>query len=166
MMKRRKFLACCAVAGSTPLLASATGSTAPFPKEAYVVIAAVQQHLFPEESVLPGAKAFRASEFLVATVMHPTYDREIRQFVIEGAEVLQERELWKFLHYDDAKIERALRQFEKSDYGSAWLDRIMLLSLEGLLSDPIYGGNVAESGWKALQASGGIPRPNVRYAGL
>jgi len=97
--------------------------------------------------------------------MHPLYDRDIRTFVVEGAEELQRREGQQFLTYGRARREKALRAYERTVYGSGWLDRIMLLSLEGLLSDPIYGGNLQESGWKALGSRGGEPRPVVRYAG-
>jgi hypothetical protein len=135
-------------------------------KDLYVLIEAVQMHMFPEESRLPGAKAFRATDFLQSTIFHPSYDRDLRKFVIEGAEKLQEREKGRFLDYNDKEKEQALRAFEETSYGDGWLDRIMLLSLEGLLSDPVYGGNFRESGWKALQTRGGEPRPTTRYIAL
>jgi len=134
--------------------------------EIYAVIAAVQEHMFPEGSAVPGAKTFRATSFLVETIMDRTYDKEIRQFVIEGAEELRRREKGQFLTYDTVEKEKALRAYEETEYGSGWLDRIILLSLEGLLSDPIYGGNFRESGWKSLQTRGGEPRPTVRYIAL
>ncbi len=171
-MDRRRFIGACAVAGaSTALTASAMTASnkkreAGLPKETYLLIEAVQKHMFPEGNVIPAAGEFHATEFLSQTVMHPTFDKDIRKFVIEGAEELQSREKQKFLSYGERQKEKALRAYEDTEYGSGWLDRIMLLSLEGLLSDPIYSGNFRESGWKSLATRGGDPRPTVRYAGL
>jgi len=62
--------------------------------------------------------------------------------------------------------EKALRAYEESSYGRNWLSRIMTLTMEGMFGDPIYGSNVKESGWKALHAFGGQPRPKSRYIEL
>ena len=59
--------------------------------------------------------------------------------------------------------ERALRAYEQTNYGSSWLGRIMTLTMEGIFSDPIYGSNVKEAGWKSLGTYGGLPRPKTRY---
>ena len=163
-MNRRHFLGTCVIGCTPALFASEKSIQAIFPNKAYAVIAAVQQHMFPEGNSIPGAKSFRATPFLAKTVMHPTFDKEIRTFVIEGAEELQIREKQRFITHDEVQKEKALRSYEKTTYGSGWLDRIMLLSLEGLLSDPIYGGNDSMLGWKSLQTKGGEPRPRVRYA--
>ena len=167
MMKRRAFLGVCAIAGTSVLIASEQKpSRGVLSSEMYATIAAVQGHMFPEGSAIPSAKTFRATPFLAETIVHPTYDKEIRVFVVEGAEELQRRENQKFLTYGVKQKEKALRAYEETGYGSGWLDRIMLLSLEGLLSDPIYGGNFRESGWKSLQTRGGEPRPSTRYIAL
>jgi len=72
----------------------------------------------------------------------------------------------KFLNYNTGQKENALRAYEEDSTGEGWLDRIMILSLEGLLSDPIYGGNFGESGWRSLHTRGGDPRPKTRYIEL
>ena len=163
-MKRRWFLGLCAMGSVSVLCASGQKSKVGLSSESYSVIATVQQHMFPDGSSIPSAIAFHATQFTAETIMHPTYDKDIRKFVIEGAEELQSRENHLFLHYDTQQKEKALRAYEETGYGSGWLDRIMLLSLEGLLSDPLYGGNSRELGWKALQTKGGDPRPTSRYA--
>lgn len=165
-MHRRFFLGFCATSSISALFASEQSPKMCLSKEIYSVIAAVQEHMFPQENTLPSATTFRATAFLAETLMHPTYDKDIRAFVIKGAEALQKRENHHFLTYDVAHKEKALRAYEETDYGGRWLDRIMLLSLEALLSDPIYGGNMRESGWHALQAKGGDPRPTSKYVQL
>jgi len=162
-MDRRWFLGASIVGGTSALLASGQKEKTEVPDNAFRVIGAVQQHMFPEESLLPSAQTFRAREFLAETIMHPAYDKDIRKFVIEGAMELQSREKQHFLAYDVERKEKALRAYEETSYGSGWLDRIILLSFEGLLSDPLYGGNFGQSGWKALHTRGGEPRPVTRY---
>ncbi len=165
-MNRRWFLGVCAIGSVSAACASGKKPKADLSNEVYSVIAAVQQHMFPDGSSIPSAMAFRATQFTAETIMHPTYDKDIRKFVIEGAEELQSREKHQFLNYDTRQREKALRAYEETGYGSGWLDRMMLLSLEGLLSDPLYRGNSRELGWKSLQTKGGDPRPTSRYVQL
>ena len=163
-MERRNFL----ILGSLLGLSSALHAKAPaaFEKrfrEVEALIAAVQEHMFPEGTKLPSAKEMRATVFLYETITHPSYDRDIRAFVIEGAKELDSREKGRFNTYTEKEKERALRAYEESSYGSSWLSRIMTLSMEALLSDPIYGSNIKEKGWQALGTEGGQPRPKSRY---
>ena len=164
-MNRRRFLSATILSSILPLYASDRMPKAVLPEGVYPLIAAVQRHMFPEDGIVPGAEEIHATRFLGETIMHPTYDKDIREFIIDGAKELQRREKNKFLVYTPRETEKALRSYEKTEYGSGWLDRIMLLSLEGMLSDPLYGGNHKESGWKALETKGGDPRPVKRYAG-
>ena len=165
-MQRRFFLILGSLLGLSSAL-KAKGSdrfTQEF-REVEATIAAVQEHLFPEGSKLPSARAMNTTQFLFQTVSHKTYDRDIRAFVIEGAKELQRREKGKFTLMSIEEKERALRSYEESGYGRNWLSRIMTLTMEGMFGDPLYGSNVKESGWKALQSFGGQPRPKSRYLG-
>jgi len=135
-------------------------------KETEAVIAAVQEHMFPAGTKLPAAREMHATVFLFETIAHRSYDKDIRAFVIEGAKELNSREKGKFTLYSVKEKERALRAYEETSYGSSWLSRIMTLSMEALFSDPIYGSNIKESGWQALHAYGGYPRPESRYITL
>jgi len=81
-------------------------------------------------------------------------------------EELESREEGKFIDLSEKEKERALRSYEETHYGSNWLSRIMTLTMEGMFSDPIYGSNVKEAGWKALGSYGGLPRPTTRYIKL
>lgn len=130
------------------------------------VIAAVQQHMFPEQSSLPSARAMDTVTFLKETIIHGSYDRDIRGFVIEGAQELERRTKGKFLTMNHAQKEAALRSYEETRYGSNWLARIMTLTMEAIFSDPIYGSNIGQEGWKRVGSSGGVPRPKERYIAL
>ena len=126
-------------------------------------IQAVQEHLFPEGSLIPSAKSMHVHTFLFETITHKSYDKDIRSFVIEGAKELEKREKGSFVNLSADEKERALRAYEKTEYGSSWLSRIMTLTMEGMFSDPIYGSNIKKTGWKALGAFGGEPRPSQKY---
>ncbi len=168
-VERRAFLAGAGVVGAAlclPQSSEASGKSAKALEEAAPVIAAVQQHMFPKGSKLPDAETMCMTRFLTETVLHPTYDRDIRAFVIEGAKELMLREKGKLLGYNHGAMEAALRRYEATDYGSNWLSRIMILSLEALLGDPVYGSNVGEAGWRTVQSFGGQPRPKTRYIQL
>ena len=130
------------------------------------LIAAVQEHMFPPQSSLPSASQMNMSGFLQETIMHQSYDKDIRRFVIEGAQELHNRTSGKFIAMTQEQKERALRRYEQSDYGSNWLSRIMTLGMEALFSDPIYGSNINEAGWRSTGSEGGMPRPAVRYIAL
>lgn len=132
-------------------------------QEVKPLIVAVQQHLFPSGSQLPSAEAMQLTEFLFDTLAHQSFDKDIREFVLDGAKELGSRTKNKFLTMSPKEREKALREYEKTEYGSSWLSRMMTLSMEGMLSDPVYGSNKKEAGWKALDAYGGQPRPKTRY---
>jgi len=167
-MKRRKFLILGSVLGLSSSLMGKNNSIvfSKSLKSAEKTIQSVQQHLFPEGSQIPSARSMNVTQFLLETITHASYDKDIRVFVIEGAEELESREEGKFTSLSNEEKERALRAYEETHYGSNWLSRIMTLTMEGMFSDPIYGSNVKEAGWKALHAYGGVPRPTTRYIKL
>lgn len=166
-MKRRNFLLLGSMLGVSPYLhAKPSSSFERSFKKVERTIAAVQEHMFPAGSKIPSAQSMNTLQFLFDTVNHKSYDKDIRKFVIEGAEELIEREKGLFSSMNTQQKEKALRTYEESNYGSNWLSRIMTLTMEGIFSDPVYGSNKKEAGWKALNAYGGMPRPKTRYIEL
>ena len=166
-IKRRKFL----ILGSLLGLSSYVKAerTTDFEKEFKAVkstITAVQEHMFPKGSKIPSARSMHVTTFLYETITHKSFDRDIKAFVVEGAEELMRREKGKFTSMNRIEKEKALRDYEMTNYGSTWLSRIMTLTMEGMFSDPIYGSNINESGWKALGTYGGFPRPTTKYMEL
>lgn len=167
MIKRRDFLVLGSILGLAPYLKAETPTA--FKKEferVKATLEAVQLHMFPQKSLLPDAESMRMTLFLYETLSHPSYDKDIKAFVLEGAKELQTREKGKFVSMTEEEKEKALRAYEETNYGSNWLSRIMTLSMEALFSDPIYGSNVKEAGWKAVDAYGGTPRPKNKYLGV
>ena len=163
MIKRRKFLIWGSLLGIGNCLNAKTIDSFEIRfQKVFVLIEAVQEVMFPKGTKLPNAKNMHLTQFLYETIIHHSYDKDIRKFVLEGAEEFLIHEK-NFIAYSKSKKERAMRKYEKKRYGKNWLSRIMTLSMEGLFSDPIYGGNVNEEGWKAIHAFGGYPRPKTRY---
>jgi len=166
-MKRRKFLILGSVLGLSNYVEGREDiSYNKALQDVIETIASVQQHLFPEGCKIPSARSMNATEFLVETIMHKSYDKDIRDFVIEGAKELESREKGKFTSLSEKEKERALRAYEQTNYGSSWLGRIMTLTMEGIFSDPLYGSNVKEAGWRSIGTHGGFPRPKTRYIEL
>jgi gluconate 2-dehydrogenase gamma chain len=166
MILRRHFLVLGALLGLTTYVKSSTATK--FDKAFSKVeetIRAVQEHMFPEGSVLPSARSMDVTKFLYETIKHQSYDKDIRHFVIEGAKELMQRESVKFTKMTTAQKEKALRAYEETHYGSRWLSRIMTLSMEALFSDSVYGSNIDTLGWKSIGVSGSTPRPKTRYLG-
>ena len=163
-MKRRNFLIFSSIFGLSSCLTGEDRVVVDKSlKDVERTIEAVQEHLFPKGSQIPSAKSMSATEFLLETISHKTYDKDIYLFVIEGAKKLQSREKGKFISCSSQDKERALREYEETTYGSRWLSRIMILTMEGMFSDPIYGSNINENGWKTLKTYGGYPRPTTKY---
>lgn len=135
-------------------------------KEIENIIESVQKHMFPASSKLPSAQTANVTQFVFETMMHTSFDKDIREFVLEGAKELERREKGRFVYMTEKEKENALREYEKTNYGSSWLSRIMILTMEAMFSDPIYGSNIKEAGWKSLDAYGGYPRAKIKYMGL
>jgi len=166
-MQRRNFLILGSLLGISPYIeAQESNAFSKAFEKVRPTIQAVQEHMFPSGSKIPSAKEMQTIRFLFETVAHKSYDKDIRAFVLEGAEELMEREKGKFVTMSAKEKERALRAFEETNYGRNWLSRIMTLTMEGLFSAPVYGANKNEAGWKALSAYGGEPKPEVRYVEL
>ena len=92
-MKRRNFLLLGSMLGVSPYLhAKPSSSFERSFKKVERTIAAVQEHMFPAGSKIPSAQSMNTLQFLFDTVNHKSYDKDIRKFVIEGAEELIERE--------------------------------------------------------------------------
>ena len=166
-MKRRNFLILGSVLGLSPYIeAKEVSAFERSFKKVEATISAVQEHMFPKGSKIPSASSMNVTQFLFETITHKSYDKDIRVFVLEGAEELMQREKGQFTSMNSKAKEKALREYEETNYGSNWLSRIMTITMEGLFSDPLYGSNIKESGWKALGAYGGLPRPVSRYITL
>ena len=140
---------------------SATGLTA----EQWRVMAAVQEHLFPSEPGVPGAREANATAWLQWVLSDPALAEESRRLYRQGVEKLTRLTLAKgavpFHRLHEAERERLLRACERQG-GAHWLREVIHYILEALLSDPVYGGNPDGVGWRWLEHRPGFRRPGSR----
>ncbi len=71
-------------------------------------LCAVQDHLFPQESLLPSAKSMKVTRFLFETMSHESFDKDIKSFVLEGAKELEKREKGRFVFMRQSKTGKRL----------------------------------------------------------
>jgi len=135
-----------------------------FSTEQLQALYAVQEHLFPKDPDSPGARDIEAAGYLEAAITAPGIDPDTRNTIVNGIGRLQDASRERFnalfntLHYEDR--ERLLRYLaDETRWGRAWLSLLLYYIFEALLSDPVYGGNPDEIGWRWLQHQAGFPRP-------
>ncbi|BBG65807.1 Tat (twin-arginine translocation) pathway signal sequence domain protein [Hydrogenimonas sp.] len=169
-MNRRKFITAAgalAAWGSVRFVYSAAESMDGKEREdALELIFSVQRHLFPKGLSMPDADSFGAAQYTKEAVLHSSFDPDIRDILFDGAKRVQRLAGGTFSSLSSDKKERLLRKFEEEPFGSFWLSHVMNITLEALLSDPIYGGNREECGWRSFSLTPGRPRPEKRYCGV
>ncbi len=127
-------------------------------------VSTVQEHLFPKGPDSPGAADINAAAYLEWAITAPEIDPDTRNTIVNGVDRLQDasRERFEvpFTDLNDEQSEQLLRYLaDKTRWGRAWLSLMLYYIFEALLSDPAYGGNPDEIGWRWLQHQPGFPRP-------
>ena len=125
---------------------------------------AVQEHLFPSAADSPGALDINATAYLETAITAPGIDPDTRNTIVNGIGRLQDasRERFDVLFngLDYVQREELLRYLaDETRWGRAWLSLLLYYVFEALLSDPVYGGNPGEIGWRWLEHQPGFPRP-------
>ncbi len=140
-----------------------------FTQQDWLTLATVQNHLFPSEEHAPGALEINALHYLHNFLGNPATDPVDIQFILSGTHSLQQfakqNHSIPFAQLAIDEREKLLRKFEQQPEGRRWLTNILNYILESLLTDPVYGGNPEQIGWKWLEHRAGEPRPpaNKRY---
>ena len=164
-MDRRYFILATIGAGTALALLPQNSKThidiAPFK-----VIEAVQETLFPKNLKAPSASQFGAINYLLSVSSHSSFVKSDLKFLKYGAELLVNYEN-NFLTINLKQRDKVLRDFvNSSPKAENWVSLLLFYTLEALLSDPIYGGNKNELGWKWLGHHAGQPQPQKPFAEL
>lgn len=126
-------------------------------------LAAVLQHLFPDEPDAPGAGDVNAVTWIRYVLQDTLIPESERQFLADGLVLftkrLAEAHDRPFWALDTPRREAVLRDFENTHIGRAWLRQLLVYTLEACLTDPIHGGNPQGIGWRWLEHRPGFPRP-------
>ncbi len=158
-MNRRVFL----TLGATISVASAFfGFFGKKREDKWRLLQSVQNHLFPKNPPFPDAESIGSVRYLKMVSRDPSFDREDLAFIFEGIEIVREKGFRTTL--PDEEKERILRDFARTPFGENWISLVLNYTFEALLSDPIYGGNFHQKGWKSLHHRPGKPRPKVPFA--
>jgi gluconate 2-dehydrogenase gamma chain len=128
------------------------------------IVSAVQDHLFPRGPDSPGAADINAAEYLEWAITAPEIDPDTRNTIVNGVGRLKDASIERFdvpfTGLDFEPREQLLRYLaDKTRWGRAWLSLMLYYIFEALLSDPVYGSNLDEVGWRWLQHQPGFPRP-------
>lgn len=136
----------------------------PFSKSQKVVFHAFHEHLFPITEDSPGAPDINSFEYLQLVLTDPEIDEDNKNLIINGEPWLEEEcqsNFGKsFVDLSSTEKDVILKSIEDTNWGYRWISLNLIYIFEALLSDPIYGGNPNEIGWKWLEHSPGFPRPN------
>lgn len=153
--------------GSLALLLPVSARAQLAEADSWRLIDALQQRLLPSEPDrpgAPGAKEINALAYLQWVVADAKLDAEERAFLLRGAGWLEDLCLQRlgrgFVSLSPAEQDQMLSEVAQSAAGENWINSQLSYLLEALLSDPIYGGNRAEQGWRWLGHRPGFPRPN------
>jgi gluconate 2-dehydrogenase gamma chain len=175
-MKRRSLLASFSfapVAGlAGPLPGAATGGD-PVPAERatfsagqWLILAAVQDHLLPTEPAnpkAPGAREVNATAYLDRALAVQGFDADSRALILQGIgwldDLAREEHQAAFHELGPGVREDLLHRIADTSAGERWLSSLIGYTLEGLLADPLYGGNPGGIGWAWLDHDPGRPRP-------
>jgi gluconate 2-dehydrogenase gamma chain len=133
--------------------------------DSWSIIQQTQNILFPKQKDAPSADEFDATIYLMNVSKHPTFNSTDLKFLDHGAKELIRREK-NFLKQDTKQQNQSIENFSKTTFGENWLSLLLFYTIEALVSDPIYGGNKNELGWKWLRHNAGLPRPKVKYGQL
>jgi gluconate 2-dehydrogenase gamma chain len=166
---RRRFLAACAgtaalpFVGVLPVNATEQDAEAWQANDPWRTLAAVQEHLFPSDGDVPGARDISAMQYLKNVIDHHDIEQSEKEFIQNGVKWLNgiAREMYAagFIELSAAKKEKTLRKVAQSSAGENWLSTLLTYLIEALLTSPAYGGNPNGVGWKWLEYQPGFPQP-------
>jgi gluconate 2-dehydrogenase gamma chain len=135
----------------------------PFNKSQDIILQALQEHLFPKSYDSPGANDINALHYLHFVLTDPDIDEDNKNLLISGIDWLEEEchttYNKSFINLSSQERDQIFRIIEDSNWGYRWLSLNLIYIFEALLSDPIYGGNPNEIGWRWLDHAPGFPRP-------
>ena len=164
IVTRRVFIGATLLAG-TALALLPQGAKTPIKIELFKLLEPVQEVLFPKHGSAPSAKEFGATNYLAIVSSHSSFWRDDLLFLKRGARALMEYEP-NFLKQSFKEQQETIEGFSKEKIGKNWLSLLLFYTIEALLSDPIYGGNQNELGWKWLNHQTGKPQPQKPFGEL
>lgn len=132
-------------------------------RDPWLTINQVQLQLLPEDGNGPGAIQAGALPYLRAALEEPGQDQQTVAFIFNGVGWLNTESnnihQAAFASLNSEQQQQILLAIARSRAGENWLSTLLSFAIEGLLADPLYGGNLDLQGWQWLQHNPGFPRP-------
>jgi len=160
-MKRRTFIVATSIFGASTVLNSQEIKNEN--TLSLLIIDNIFDILFPKTQTMPSAKEFNATSYLKINSYHKSFDIDDRDYILQGALDFNDS-FPNFLKSTQEEKENIINRTNNSEYGESWLTKLVYYGMEAMLSDPIYGGNKGEIGWKSLSHQTGRPQPKQKYA--
>ncbi len=150
-MNRRSFIISSLLFTGTVLNANKIRSIT-FETNEWKVIKDVYYIIFPS-SVKYNLQQYNPTKYLFSVSRSKYFPRRDLEFILNGARWIQEDEIY-IKNIDEILV---------TSWGERWLSYLLNYALEGLYSDPIYGGNTKSIGWNMINHKSGNPRPIKIY---
>lgn len=132
-----------------------TTSHRTFTSEEYLVMSAACERILPKDED-PGALEANVPEYVDRMLQSPSL-KQMKEDFLSGTAALDRRCQRMFkVGFADASAEQkdqALAVFKESAPGTGeahYYELLVVLTLEGFLGDPSYGGNKDQVGWKLV----------------
>jgi gluconate 2-dehydrogenase gamma chain len=138
----------------------------------WAVIEEATSRLVPTDD-LPGAREANVVGFIDAELAHPSFAvfrREVRRGVRVLDELARARFGATFDEIEPAGRDAVLSAIQAGEGSRGTLRTahffqvLFTFTIEGLLSDPVHGGNASEVGWRIIGYTPSGPRPGGSHA--
>lgn len=136
------------------------------------ILKSVLAILFPDDGNGPSVQHLNTYEYILWVLRDPGANQDFNSYLIDGItwadEQAMEHSKSHFWELNEKEQARAVSYYVETSYGKEWCSILLTFVVESLLLDPIYGGNQNEAGWKWLNHTTGLPRPNeaTRYENI
>jgi gluconate 2-dehydrogenase gamma chain len=132
-------------------------------KEPFRTLHILQYHLWPDSKEAPTLKNLGALGYLKVLFENDDFTPSTAHYLKKGVVWIDEEshDIYKkpFFQLSFKQRETLLERINQTPWGEGVLYSLLVVTLETLMSDPIYGGNKDQLGWEFLNHTAGFPRP-------
>lgn len=113
---------------------------------------------------MPSVKQLNTIAYIATVLNSKKVKENEKDFYKNGIKWLNEdsKELYNKLYsnLNSDQRQNVLKHINTYSWGDSFLYNSFIYYFESMFSDPVYGVNIDESGWKYLNYTPGYPRPN------
>ncbi len=124
------------------------------------------KHFFPDVEGSPSIEKLNTYYHINNYLSDPNIDPDEQQYLKNGIKWVNETAVdnfnKKFNLLTLQEKETLIKKVLNTNWGTSWSSRLLTLTFESLLLDPLYYVNQNEAGWKWLHHQPGTPRPTPK----